>query len=71
MKTNPKDKAFELVGKIHSVMPYKNYEEAIDIATITAEEVINELFDGRQKATKTNNERIKFWQEVKKEIDKL
>ena len=44
---------------------------AKECSIIAVDEIINELFDGRQKATKSNNERIKYWQEVKQEIDKI
>ena len=79
MKINSSQKAKELFDKYFDMkwQTYSNRKSSIksmtknaakQCAILNVEELINERLDFREEATKFNNERIKFLQEVKKEI---
>lgn len=78
----PKEKAKELVEKFtdlslfmdlspHSERFKARMNHAKQNASICVQEIIDERFDFRDKATSLNNEIIKYWQDVKSEIEKL
>lgn len=53
-------------------LPVSMYDDQIkESILLCITEVINELFDGREIPTAHNNERIKYWMEVRKEIEKI
>lgn len=75
----PKEKALELVSHFSMIIHYdslrgiilKNTDEtAKKCSLILIDEIIDERFCFRKMATKYNNERIKFWNDVKIEIEK-
>ena len=76
----PKEKALQLVSNYSMVIHYdslkginlKNTDETSKkCALILIEEIIDERFCFRKMANSYNNERIKFWNEVKIEIENL
>ena len=71
---NPKEKAMELVNKFWHVEPLDRQDGmeiqmAIKCALIAVNEIINNSIEWL--GCKYQDEEIKYWQEVKQEIEKL
>ena len=82
----PKEKAKELISENFDLIAKAiNYKElkfegenkfyalekaAKECSLLTANKIIEERFDFRKIATEYNNKRIKFWTEVRNELEK-
>lgn len=73
-------KAKELIDKFSKPFLHKDTEgfeytivgkEIKECALIAVDEILDERFSYRQQATKYNNERLRYWNQVKDEINKL
>lgn len=68
----PKEKAKELVLKYEEYFNniYTNYK-AIKCALIAVDEIINEYPNAKPMIVYMTNPRVRYWQEVKQEIENL
>ena len=65
----PKEKAKELVDKMHSKMYSDGIYDAKQCALICVDEIIEEIKEWNMSVIDYQN-RIEYWQEVKQEIEK-
>ena len=72
----PKEKAAELIVNYQLKCKSLNYDEAKQCALIAVDEIIYSLEDSKEHIDDNylfifNNKTIKFWQEVKQEIESI
>ena len=65
----PDEKAMELMLKYYNAIPMNTISFAKQFALIAVNEIINNSIEWL--GCKYQNEEIKYWQEVKQEIEKL
>jgi hypothetical protein len=66
----PKEKAKELYFKMHSQEQIVS-KEAKQCALIAVDEIINEYPNAKPMIVYMTNPRVRYWEEVKKEIEAL
>jgi hypothetical protein len=69
----PKDKAKELIGKFYVNIPLRDCDNRRPhkLALIAVDELINCTLPSCEFGGIINNNTIEYWEEVKKEIEKL
>jgi hypothetical protein len=71
----PKEKAKELTNSFYRIIPLDkmtiDYNLAKQCALIAIDEIINEYPNAKPMIVYMTNPRIRYWQEVKQEIEKL